>query len=1012
MAALPHHEVYLKAIFISALLASNIVAASHLHHAQPLRSLPSPQSLKTFQSPHLAPEAAPGISHIVVNTVSMGVYDKFEAQFDVATVATNVNFPYAETSPPGVAPKIGVSVDGLFSNDNFATSVVQPAFVAQPYTHSVREGAEHLVPNGPQTWMVRFAPQKAGAWQFKLRVRDAGGETTSNSSSFNVAATSSNVYRQHGFLRVSPNDKRYFEFGDGSPFVGVGFDSAFTGDTTSLDTRLTKYEQNKINFLRVWLSVAGINGTHWTSWAYHNQPINYLPQPSLDLATTFNGTDVSLRLDNTVKCLFTDFWQGNVPALPNTDYTMSARVKLNGVTGSGDYGFVMKQGGWMPATCATSTGTRILGPQTGSTDWITLTGNYKTGDGQYWLDNLYLTLQNTTGGQAFVDEVRVWRTADPNKTNVLREPNANAHLYFDPMNAAVWDSYLELAEKHGVYVKLVIDEKNEWIRTHISAAGTTTTTESSNNFYAAANTKVRFLLEAWWRYVIARWGYSTAIHSFELMNEGDPYNGDHYEVANAFAKYVHANDPARHLVTTSFWHSFPGNEFWANAKYPDVDYADLHAYINSGWGSNATFLDAPHLETDVGKTRNGSNGAAKIVATNHDSIAIVPRGLAIRGQGEWTVRYWLKMSDFAATCGFGSTGSMARVIWRVDGGTYNGGTQGVVPSTQDGRSFFCTSPAGNLDWKQFDSNHDRDGNAVPVAQRLVLTDTKTHAISIGLENSSGTGGTAWIDDMELVAPNGEASKVIGSFDMTAMDEDTAWYNRAYGEVHGGRSIVGAGMPLVRGEAGIDTDPANIWPLDLNKDKDGVWLHNNVWGQINPGGMYDLFWWANETIDRNGVSGVGPLYNNFLTYRNFMAGIPLSNGNYKDAGATTSSPDLRAWGQRDDVNGRMHLWVQNMQHTWKRVVSGRAISAVNGTITLPNVNGEYTVEWWDTKTATNPVLKTETVTASGSLVLTLPSALSDDVGVKIVKKGSGGVPPTPTPPPPELPVHVYLPGVMR
>ena len=42
--------------------------------------------------------------------------------------------------------------------------------------------------------------------------------------------------------------------------------------------------------------------------------------------------------------------------------------------------------------------------------------------------------------------------------------------------------------------------------------------------------------------------------------------------------------PSRHMVTTSFWHSFPNLEFWSNPDYPDIDYADMHAYISTGGG--------------------------------------------------------------------------------------------------------------------------------------------------------------------------------------------------------------------------------------------------------------------------------------------------------------------------------------------------------------------------------------------------------------------------------------------
>ncbi len=91
------------------------------------------------------------------------------------------------------------------------------------------------------------------------------------------------------------------------------------------------------------------------------------------------------------------------------------------------------------------------------------------------------------------------------------------------------------------------------------------------------------------------------------------------------------------------------------------------------------------------------------------------------------------------------------------------------------------------------------------------------------------------------------------------------------------------------------------------------------------------------------------------------------------------------GQRDDVNGRMRLWVQNTQHSWKRVVNGPAVTAVTGTLTIPNVPaGSYRVEWWNTYATSSPIFLTQTVTSNGSLVLTLPAALADDVAVKIYK----------------------------
>ncbi len=922
------------------------------------------------------------ISNLKVVTPNVSRYEKYEVQFDVETTASNLDMPYDPNPPTGVQAGVGVSVNGLFSSDNWKTTLTQPGFLYQPYVHTVVNGKDHFTPSGGPRWSVRFAPQQAGAWQYRLSVQDGQGtsyypEQGQAGLSFTVGATSSNPNVKKGFVRVSPTDSRYFEFSDGSPFVGVGFNDGFS-DSASVEQKMTSYQANKMNFMRVWLSGSGINGSQWTSWASNYLSNDaYLPGTSFDITNTYNGGDVSMRLDDANPCLYADFWQGGVPVEPNTKYQVWARVKVSGVSGpagSGEYGFVIKQGSWLGTDCVKAgSGVDLTSPVVGTTGWTTVTGSYTTGSTDQWLGNLYLTRENATGGQVYVDEVRLYKAGDPAQVNVLRQPYADAIEHFDGMNAAQWDLFIQSAEQHGVYLKLVIDEKNEWIRNHLGADGKMTGVGSNDNFYGAPGTKVRWLEQAWWRYIIARWGYSTAIHSFEYVNEGDPYDGHLYEATEAMAKYFHQNDPMRPLVTTSFWSSFPNKEFWSNPAYADVDYADLHAYISTGWGLNTSFLPGSMLETNPAYVHTGT-GSARVNGAQGMSTSIVPRGLVIQGPGEWVIKYWMKGEGVTANCPYGGSGSMLRVRWQLDGGPFNGGKEGVVPNAA--QDFVCTSAGGTFDWKQFSSNSDRDGKAL--SSSLTLTDSAPHELNLLIENSNGTGGTAWIDDVQIINPAGQVQPVIGQFDTTPMDDDTAWYNHAYADVFGGGGEVGARKPLVRGETGVDYVGNQNYNPDLLKDTQGIWLHNNVWGQINDGGMADLFWWATETIPAS-------IYSNFETYRTFMEGIPLNNGHYHDAGAQVSNGQLRVWGQRDDVNGRIHLWVQNTQHTWKRVVNGPAVTGVNGSVTLANVAaGSYKVEWWNTYVTSNPVFLTQTLTSNGSLVLTLPAALSDDVAVKITK----------------------------
>lgn len=923
----------------------------------------------------------PSIGNVTFDSNTVARYDAIRIQFDVETVASDLDLPFDSSPPPGLQPSTGVTVDALLSNDKGKTTIVQPAFLYQPYTTTIRDGRDHLTPSGPPRWTVRFTPQQAGDWELRLRGKDASGEIiypplSSPALSFEVDGESGDQYRRHGFLQVSKADPRYFEFQDGTPFVGVGFNDTWAA-TNGNAKKLAAYEDNKINFLRIWLSGSGINGSQWTSWGSPFIPYDgYIPGVSLDTKHTFGGAGVSLKLDSKNPCLFANPWRGGIPVEPDTRYDLSARLELASLkaTALSDLpGFVIKQAAWLDKKCVDSNGTLITTPLLGTTDWITATGAITTGPNQYWLDYIYLARQNVQSGQVYIDSVDLWKTNDPARVNLLHQPLADATRDFDSMSAAQWDDYIEQAGSHGVYMKLVIDEKGEWIRNHITATGVMTDAGGNNNFYAAPNTKVRWLDQAWWRYIIARWGYSTAIHSFEFVNEGDPFNGNHYEAANAFANYIHQNDPSRHMVTTSFWHSFPNKQFWSNPQYPDIDYADLHAYISTGWGTSAAFMDLGRIVKHPSPLFSGN--AVHIGAKDNINIPFTPLGLVVRGPGEWIIKYWMKANAYVADCPLNSSGGMQRVDWEIDGGNYNHGKQGIVPYNQEQKDFVCASPAGSFDWRQFQSDKDRNGKLLPAAARLVLTDDKPHEITLRINNSHGSSGEAWIGDVELVSPSGQVVPVIGQFDSTPLNEDTAWFNRAYGDIYGGKSPVGARMPLVRGETGIDIPGTSSWDPAIISDTNGIWLHNNVWGQINSGGMYDLMWWS-ETIPEK----VYPIYE---IYRNFMDGIPLNNGNYKDLGARTSDLDLRAWGQRDDKNGRMHLWIQNIMHTWKRVVSNRPIEPVAGLVVVPKVtSGKYCVSWWNTYDVNDPVSLTQVISATDSLTLTLPFPLQDDVGAHV------------------------------
>lgn len=928
--------------------------------------------------------SGPIIANVRANAVSVKQYEKFELAFEVKeTVATVLDWPFDLAPPPGISPGVGITVEGLFSNDNWATTIVQPAFLYQDYVRSQHNGQEHLYPQGELVWKIRFAPQSAGTWRYRIRATDAGGTTVypAHDELFTVTPSES-----HGFVRVSPTDSRYFEFDDGTPFVGVGHGIGFSNHNFTYDAenQFATLADNRVNFFRVWMSGSSIAGSSWIPWTSHH--LDYegnVPPTSLSADQVYGEGNFSMKLERDNPCMFQGFL-GRIPVLPNRTYRLQVRVKTANVTGpqqgNSPYGFVVKLGGWLDKACAQPDNLPPITPYiAGSTDWQIVQGTITTGADQYFLNNLYLILENATGGAAYVDKVSLQEDlGNGYGPNVIRKPQMNFHTYFDPMRAWDWDYVLDRAAEKDIYLKIVILEKNDWIYNHIAPDGSLSPERSNENFYAASHTKVRWLHQAWWRYLTARWGYSTAVHSWELLNEGNPFNGRHYEQANAFARYIHQTDAHRHLVTTSFWHSFPVADFWDNASYPDLDYADLHAYVSTGWGRYPAWGNEPasplEFEDDPAHVRSGSGYSLRVPGSQRqNNVPVTPSRLAIHGQGEWIVRFWMKAESFTGNCSYDVPDSLAgpRLIWMLD----QGQKSNVVPPTSNGKNFICSAPAGTYDWTEFRSDRTANGETSPYSARIIIEDDETHSLYVAMQNSSGTGGTAWIDDIEIIAPDGTVLATNGSVRLDPMDEDAARYTQAYSALYGGASPAGARMPLVRGEAGLDYPGGpQQEQTHLAQDTEGVWLHNFVWGQVNPGGMYDLYWWTNNIWNHS-------LHRHFEPFRDFMDGIPLSNGHYRDAQAVSSHPDLRAWGQVDTINGQAHLWIQNARHTWRNVVDGVSIPALQGTVSIPALEGgTYEVEWWDTHGG--GIVHTEKATADGPLTLTLFQTLATDIAIKV------------------------------
>lgn len=583
-------------------------------NAQSVPQAPSNLRILTGSQPPPPPPPPGGLQISDISApASVGKYEKFEISFNVTgSVATNMQMPYDPAPPAGIAGDAGITVNAEFSSDNFQTVYTIPAFRYQDFEYAVKGGRDWFRPLDQYVWKARFAAPRTGAWSYRLRATDASGTTASSDQGFSVTPTSS-----HGFVRVSTTDSRYFAFEDGTAFLGQGYNGGldwFNPVLTSA-SRFARMATNGVELSRVWLMQSGMYGSAWNPWyGLRGDYGGYIPRTGLTPA----GTPAVPKLRITYAedgsgskntgyfeaCRFIGGFQSATAIKRSTTYHFKVTYTAFDITGPRNsafpnYGFVMKMqnpanGSWhtdcYEPGSGNSTG-QVISTYAGATATeAVLEGDWTSGANDY-LPPFYLALENVrptnpANGRvpaAYITYVEIKeKSADGTLVgpNIVAKPSMEHQKYFEQRFSYAFDKIIESAQQNGVYLKVVVLEKDEEILNWLDANGNL---GSGGNFYGnyRAMTATRWLQRAWWRYLQARWGYSPSIHSWELINEGDPTNDRHWTLTDEFGKYIRQFAPNHHMVTTSFWHSLPAASFWKNASYPNVDYADLHAYVST-----------------------------------------------------------------------------------------------------------------------------------------------------------------------------------------------------------------------------------------------------------------------------------------------------------------------------------------------------------------------------------------------------------------------------------------------
>lgn len=522
-------------------------------------------------------------------------WDPVEVTFDILnSAATHPQFPFETNLARGVDFADGMTVDAVFSPDGGSTEYRVPAFFNQRYRIEERENVEWAVPTGKPIWTALFAPPREGTWSVRVEAREAKGAANSPLSFFSVIAPTNPLNR--GPIRVSTNDWRFYEFADGTPFLGNGFGiGAFDAHRFSLNatSAFDAIGIGNATYFRFWAS-GQLWGNSWQPWSSRTRPYEgTVPPYMLSLESAYAEGLGAFKLDiNPTNWMDPSFnplifqgFNGQSASLePGKRYAIRVRWRTENITGpatSGAYGVTAKiYNGW-PEPGETTDQPAIVPHVRGDSPWHVASGIFTATT--YIAPNLLIAFENVTGGRAFVDECAVQEvlpdgTLGPPVNGLPRF--THGHLNFNPRRGAGMDTIFHEAQARGLYLRLLINEKQEWALNHFAPSGLRD--RRGVHFNQPHTNAPTVKLHEWhWRHIQARFGAFRSLAGIEFVNEEAPGPTDHFRLLGHMARWWNQQANPK-PVSSSTWFGLATNA-WKAPFAADVHATDFHAYTIGNW---------------------------------------------------------------------------------------------------------------------------------------------------------------------------------------------------------------------------------------------------------------------------------------------------------------------------------------------------------------------------------------------------------------------------------------------
>ncbi|MDQ1142724.1 DUF5060 domain-containing protein [Pedobacter agri] len=182
------------------------------------------------------------------------------------------------------------------------------------------------------------------------------------------------------------------------------------------------------------------------------------------------------------------------------------------------------------------------------------------------------------GGNYFRTWICSWNLPLDWKSGINNKRYTNSSAYFNPSAIAKMDRLVNLSDSLGLYMMLTLgpgayDSKNG--RYQVSTA----------EFFKDPKAKKQYYNRL--RFIVARWGYSSAIGAWEFFNEIDNVQfrdknnpipaEDIVQWHSEMAEYLKKIDPFDHLITTSISH----RDLKGLNNIDNIDFNQKHIYKNN-----------------------------------------------------------------------------------------------------------------------------------------------------------------------------------------------------------------------------------------------------------------------------------------------------------------------------------------------------------------------------------------------------------------------------------------------